>query len=192
MPARGNGVAFTPMPELESVRDPNLRHLLRSMRSNIRAAHGLDGGGFATRAELEAVASGRQGATASAAAEGSSSSVAKMVRCAYDASAGGSVGTHYLNAVLPANSVLIRSFCVVQESFVGDAGAAMAILAGDGDEEISIFGDSALDPGWADGYHSSNSIGQSASGRARAFKVVVSGGVVSAGRFSFFAEYVAL
>jgi hypothetical protein len=188
---RKPGVAFIPMPELEFVRDANLRHLLRTMRSNIRAAHGLDGGGFATKAQLAALSEGRSKDSRSVSGGASPGASPTMAACFYDASSGvGGEGTHYLNAILPANCVLIRAFCVVQEAFAGTEGATLSIRAGDAEDEIEVFADSLLDPEWAEGYHASNSIGQSARERARAFKAVVSGGDISAGRLKFFAEFV--
>lgn len=181
---------FTPIPDLQFVRDPNLRHLLGSIRTNLRAAYNLTGEGFATKAELAAVA-GRAAASSSTTATAGTAVISRMVSCVYDISTGvGGEGPHYLNAVLPANMLLVRAFCYVLESFTGDPGVLLSIRAGDGADEFDVFPDSALASDWAEGYHASINIGQSAGARARAFKAIVTGGSISAGKLRFYAEYV--
>ena len=186
--ANNSLVQFLPMTDPAFVRDANLRHLLRTMRANIMAAHGKSGGdGFMPRAEIVAAAASAGDGGSSGQSTGQ---IVRFSQCVWDAANGaGIAGTHYLPLILPPRTVLIRAFCIVLDSLVGGGGATASIRAGDGAEEITVFSDSLLASGWAAGYHSTINIGQSAGARARAFKVVVAGGDVSAGRFRFYVEH---
>lgn len=164
--------------------------LVKALRDNIMIAFGeKGGGGFLPRAEYASSVPESRSKIEAAAATNVAASL-RVVQCVYDASAGvGGEGTHHLAATLPAGAVLVRAFCVVETGFTGGAGVELAIKAGSGDDEIYVFEESDLASAWSAGYHASVNVGQSASGRARAFKAIVAGGDISAGKLKFFAEY---
>ena len=192
MAAADPSSAFVPIPDPAFIKDANLRHLVRAIRENVMIAFGKKGAaGFMRRSET--ASTGQESSAKSASVASAAASALRVVQCSYDVSAGvGGEGTHHLAATLPAGAVLVRAFCVVATGFAGEPGVSLAIKAGSGDDEIDVFPESDLAACWSEGYHASVNVGQSASGRARAFKAIVSGGDASVGKLKFFAEYVAV